>query len=492
MRFLMTVPSFSLPYCAFFSSPSRSDPQIPVQNVKDLARPQRQSPSRSRRDSASGDHHQRRRSHSSSRHRSHRHDSRSDRRACWGCGTRVPEGKSLCDRCYARAVREKETETQHLESLVKRVVQQSLKELDSPHTLSQSTVLSGPPADEAREDPGTSQPYAASLDSSDDDLREEEEIGGFDFNMVSPLIKAIKEALKWEDPATPPAKQKKFFKHLGKERSNFPLLSELKDIIDEEWSKTDRKSSMVNKTSRLYPFKSEEVKYLENAPLVDAALMRLAKHVTLPLEDTVSFKDGLERRIDQDLKRIYGLAGTACKPAFALAAMSKAMEAWAENVDSFLKGISEELAGSSAAAELKLAAVFLGEASIDLIRLLARVMLSSVTAKRALWLRPWLADPISKQAWCKIPFEGSSLFGNKLDDAISRATGGKSGFLPQDRRLLGRKKPQFRRRSPERSREARSYKPGRDFRKNWSRGQASFRKSAKGQTSSGREQAKSF
>lgn len=28
-----------------FSSPSRSDPQIPVQNVKDLARPQRQSPS---------------------------------------------------------------------------------------------------------------------------------------------------------------------------------------------------------------------------------------------------------------------------------------------------------------------------------------------------------------------------------------------------------------------------------------------------------------
>lgn len=144
MRLLMTVPSFSLPYCAFFSSPSRSDPQIPVQNVKDLARPQRQSPSRSRRDSASGDHHQRRRSHSSSRHRSHHHDSRSDRRACWGCGTRVPEGKSLCDRCYARAVREKETETQHLESLVKRVVQQSLKELDSPHMLSQSTVLSGP------------------------------------------------------------------------------------------------------------------------------------------------------------------------------------------------------------------------------------------------------------------------------------------------------------------------------------------------------------
>lgn len=96
----------------------------------------------------------------------------------------------------------------------------------------------------------------------------------------------------------------------------------------------------------MYPFKSEEVKNLENTPLVDAALMRLTKHVTLPLEDAVSFKDGLERKIDLDLKRIYGLAGMACKPALALAAMSKAMEAWTENVEAFLKGVSEELAGS--------------------------------------------------------------------------------------------------------------------------------------------------
>lgn len=76
--------------------------------------------------------------------------------------------------------------------------------------------------------------YVASLDYSNDESVNEEDIRGFDFAMVSPLIK---EALKWEDPSTPPAKQKKFFKHLGKERSNFPLLPELKDIIDKEWSK---------------------------------------------------------------------------------------------------------------------------------------------------------------------------------------------------------------------------------------------------------------
>lgn len=115
---------------------------------------------------------------------------------------------------------------------------------------------------------------------------------GFDFTLVSPLIKVVKEALKWEEPTTPPAKQRAFFRHLRKERSNFPLLAELKDVIVEESGKVDRKTSLSIKTSRLYTFKAEDVKHLENAPLVDAALMHLAKHVTLPLEDTVSFKDG--------------------------------------------------------------------------------------------------------------------------------------------------------------------------------------------------------
>ena len=233
------------------------------------------------------------------------------------------------------------------------------------------------------------------------------------------------------------------------------------------------------------------MKHIDSAPTVDAALMRLVKHVTLPLEDSVSFKDALDRRIDTDLKKIYLSAGMACKPALALAATSKAMEAWVDSVEATLQSVSEEVARSSAIQELRLATAFLGEASIDIIRLAARVMLSSVTAKRALWLRPWLADPASKQAWCKIPFEGSSLFGNKLDSAITRATGGKSGFLPQDRRLIDQRRPQNRQ-NPDRAREARFYRPGREFRKNWKRPQSTGQKFSKGKSSASREATKSF
>lgn len=78
----------------------------------------------------------------------------------------------------------------------------------------------------------------------------------------------------------------------------------------------------------------------------------------------------------------------ACKPVLALAALSKAMEAWTENVDSILRDVSEELAIGLAVQELKLTTAFLGEALIDLICLLAQAIPSSVTAKRALWLCP--------------------------------------------------------------------------------------------------------
>lgn len=91
--------------------------------------------------------------------------------------------------------------------------------------------------------------------------------------------------------------------------------------------------------------------------------------------------------------------------------MSKAMEEiWTDNVDESLRNVSEDLAKSSPIQELRLASAFLGEALIDIICLVARVMLSAVTAKRSLWLHPWLADPASKQVWCRIPSDGSSLF----------------------------------------------------------------------------------
>ena len=85
--------------------------------------------------------------------------------------------------------------------------------------------------------------------------------------------------------------------------------------------------------------------------------------------------------------------------------------------------------------ELRLSADFVRVAAIDTIRCSARSMLHSVMVKRVFWLKDWLADLFSKQNWCKIPFSGKALFRDKTDNAISRLSEGKSGMLPQDRRM---------------------------------------------------------
>lgn len=53
----------------------------------------------------------------------------------------------------------------------------------------------------------------------------------------------------------------------------------------------------------------------------------------------------------------------------------------------------------------------MAKASIDAIRSVSRAKLYSVTAHRALWLKPWSANTMSKQTWCKIPFDGKLFFG---------------------------------------------------------------------------------
>lgn len=83
--------------------------------------------------------------------------------------------------------------------------------------------------------------------------------------------------------------------------------------------------------------------------------------------------------------------------------------------------------------ELKFSADFIGEAAID-ISCSTRAMLLAVMAKCRLWLKPWAGDTASKRIWCRIPFEEKTLFGEKLEKAIFRVTGGKTGLL-QNRRL---------------------------------------------------------
>lgn len=88
-------------------------------------------------------------------------------------------------------------------------------------------------------------------------------------------------------------------------------MKEIKDVIEDEWKKAEKRFPL-NRLGKLYPMSEQDSGILDSPPAVDAAVVHLA------IDDSASFKDPLDRRIDPDLKGAYQIAGDECKPAIAL------------------------------------------------------------------------------------------------------------------------------------------------------------------------------
>lgn len=100
------------------------------------------------------------------------------------------------------------------------------------------------------------------------------------------------------------------------------------------------------------------------------------------------------RKTDSDLKNIYAVARAACCPSIALTSVSTALKVWVTNVETALRAGVETAKVIEALEKLNLTAAFLAESSIDLVRILARLMARAVTTKRMLWLRHWTTDAV--------------------------------------------------------------------------------------------------
>lgn len=148
----------------------------------------------------------------------------------------------------------------------------------------------------------------------------------------------------------------------------------------------------LNRLNKLYPLAESDSALLDTPPVVDATVVRLAKNITLPIEDSASFKDPLDRRIDSDLEKAYQLSGGAYRPEVALASVSNTIRVWTENIEVTIRQYAPNDDIIKALEKLRLSADFVGESAIDSVRYSATDMLHTVMAKQALWLKPWAAD----------------------------------------------------------------------------------------------------
>lgn len=225
-------------------------------------------------------------------------------------------------------------------------------------------------------------------------------------------------------------KVRRYFINIKKEPEAILFIDELDKLIQDEWQKPNKRTSINSRLARLYPLKEPKVNPLIMVPVADTFLMHLARHVTLLMGDAATFPEVLDRKIDFDLKRAYTAAGGACRAAIALTAVGKAVSSWTSNIEkSLVEGAGQEKL-ILALQELELAGDFVAEASVDIITLFTIAMLSLVVARRALWLKAWAVDPASKRNWCKIPHDSVNFFEPKLDSTIFKVTGSKLGPNP--------------------------------------------------------------
>uniref|UniRef100_A0A6I8R3T5 Ig-like domain-containing protein n=1 Tax=Xenopus tropicalis TaxID=8364 RepID=A0A6I8R3T5_XENTR len=266
-------------------------------------------------------------------------------------------------------------------------------------------------------------------DSSEEEPPQEIEVAPSDMDS---LVEAVLSALQVSPPtASDPSTD--LFKRQKKTSRVFPSHDQLFSVVKEEWAAPERKTNTSRRFNLLYPFTKEDIDLWSLAPTVDPPISRLAKSTTIPVPDGAGFKDPIDKRLEGFCKSIFCAAGSALRPTFASAWVSRASEVWADQLCQAVLEGSDQASILQLAEQIKEASQFVCQASLDSAKMIARASATSIAARRFLWLKHWSADLTSKKSLVSIPFSGKVLFGTELEKIISQATGGKSTLLPQNK-----------------------------------------------------------
>lgn len=96
----------------------------------------------------------------------------------------------------------------------------------------------------------------------------------------------------------------------------------------------ERKTSLSNWFTKMYPFKEDEDHCF--VPCIRSLCGSYQSGKTQPIDVAVSFSGPLDMKIDLALKRFYTSTSSSCQPTLALTAIARAMSVWLERVEADL------------------------------------------------------------------------------------------------------------------------------------------------------------
>ncbi|XP_077149337.1 uncharacterized protein LOC143811475 [Ranitomeya variabilis] len=244
---------------------------------------------------------------------------------------------------------------------------------------------------------------------------------------VDSLIKAVRSTMGCPDEKGKKSGQDIMFAGLGqRKRRSFPTIPTIKELVKKEWEKQHTRGFLPSSAKRRYPFSDEELSSWQKIPKVDAAVASTSKQSVLPVEDSGTLTDPLDRKAEALLKRSWEANTGAFRPAIASTCTARSLLVWTEQLEEQIRGGASRNTILSKIPLMKDAVAFLADASVDSLRLTARSAGLVNTARRALWLKNWKGDAQAKAKLCAIPCQGE-LSGDAPSPGINLLSKGSAG-----------------------------------------------------------------
>lgn len=268
---------------------------------------------------------------------------------------------------------------------------------------------------------------------ADSDVDMDSELPSKLASAVGHLVTSIRDTFQLHDD--PPSSEQAGVSFLRPKQASkvFPIHADFSSVVSKAWTRPNVRFITPKKLDICYPFPADSVTTWTSPPKVDPPVARLSKSTTIPVQDGSSLQSVEDRRTESLSKAIFTASGSALRPVFASAWVGKAVSEWGLQLERELGSDVPVQDLRSLAQLIVQAGKFVCEASLDAGALIARSSALAVSVRRELWLKVWAADAASKRSLAGLPFTGSRLFGTRLDELISEATGGKSTHLPQSR-----------------------------------------------------------
>lgn len=215
-----------------------------------------------------------------------------------------------------------------------------------------------------------------------------------------------------------------------------PLPLSFYEVLQSEWEAPAKPKPTDPVFSKFYSLTPKAAELLQ-LPLVDEPVASLFSNSVLPPDGHELPRDPCDRRIEQALRRNFKASSAALRASNACSLFARAAYSWALDLSAADKKLPEGV--KDVLKKITLAAAFSADASLDAIQMTARAMAGNVTARRHLWLRGLELDPSTHAKVASMPFKGTQLFGEGIDQHLADDMD-KKKVLPSRRRRNSRPK----------------------------------------------------